>query len=83
MLTTRDTARRAINLPLNAKVPNVARGLGLNISQTVDELLAVKVERLYWQHWSVDNQAAIAHYNERVAKEGLPLARYRNFMKGS
>ncbi len=83
MLSTRDTAKRAINLSLNAKVLDVARGLGLNISQTVDELLAAEVERLYWQRWNEDNQAAIAHYNERVAKEGLPLARYRSFMKGS
>ena len=83
MLSTRDTAKRAINLSLNAKVLDVARGLGLNISQTVDELLAAEVERLYWQRWNEDNHAAIAHYNERVAKEGLPLARYRSFMKGS
>ncbi len=82
MLPTRDAAKRAINLSLNAKVIDTARALGMNISQTVDQLLAAEVERLYWQRWNEGNQKAIAHYNARIAKEGLPLARYRSFMKG-
>lgn len=77
-----DSPKRAINLSLNAQVLDSARSMGLNISQTVDQLLAAEVERLYWQRWNADNKDAIAHYNQRIAKEGLPLAKYRSFMKG-
>ncbi len=74
--------KRAINLSLNAQVLDKARALGLNLSATVDALLAEEVRRLYWQRWNEENRDAIAHYNARVESEGLPLARYRTFMQG-
>jgi antitoxin CcdA len=82
MLPTRESAKRAVNLSLTASVLETARSMGLNISQTVDQLLAAEVERLYWKRWNEDNKAAIDHYNARIAKEGLPLAKYRTFLKG-
>ena len=82
MLRTVDTTKQPVNLSLNAKVLDMARGLGMNLSATVDALLAEEVKRQYWARWNEDNKAAIAHYNARIAKEGLPLARYRTFMKG-
>ena len=82
MLRTVDTTKRPVNLSLNAKVLDTARGLGMNLSATVDALLAEEVKRQYWARWNEDNKEAIAHYNARIAKEGLPLARYRTFMKG-
>ncbi len=35
----------------------------------------------YWEQWNHENKDAIAAYNGRVAREGLPLARYRTFLK--
>jgi antitoxin CcdA len=74
--------KRAVNLSLNAQTLDTARELGMNLSSTVDALLAQEVRRQYWQRWNEENKAAIAHYNARIAQEGLPLARYRSFMKG-
>ncbi|MBT9490572.1 MAG: type II toxin-antitoxin system CcdA family antitoxin [Rubrivivax sp.] len=74
--------KRPVNLSLNAKVLDRARELGLNVSATVDALLAEEVRRLYWERWNDENKDAITHYNARIAKEGLPLAKYRTFMKG-
>ena len=75
-----DTApKKATNLSLPAKVLEMARELGMNVSQTVDELLAAEVKRRYWERWNEDNKEAVAAYNARIAKEGLPLARYRSF----
>lgn len=74
--------KKATNLSLNAKVLEMAREMGMNLSQTVDELLAAEVKRRYWERWAEDNKEAIAAYNERIAREGLPLAKYRNFGKG-
>lgn len=81
MRSIRNAPKRAVNLTLNSKVLEMAREMGLNISQTVDRLLTEEVLKQYWQRWSEDNKEAIAAYNERIAREGLPLARYRTFMR--
>ena len=83
MLNAAKTAKRAVNLSLNTKVLDRARELGMNLSATVDALLAEEVNKRYWQQWNEANKAAIAHYNARIAREGLPLARYRSFLKES
>ena len=75
-------AKRPTNLSLNAKVLDMARELGMNISQTVDTLLAEEVQRRYWARWNEANKDAFAAYNARVEREGLPLAKYRSFAKG-
>lgn len=71
--------KKATNLSLNSKVLETARELGLNVSQTVDGLLAAEVKRLYWERWNEENKEAVAAYNARIASEGLPLAKYRSF----
>jgi antitoxin CcdA len=83
MRNFRDAPKRAVNLSLNSEVVETARKLGMNISETVNELLAEEVTKRYWERWNEDNKEAIAAYNERIAREGLPLARYRTFMKGA
>jgi antitoxin CcdA len=74
-----DAPKKPTNLSLNSKVLEMARELGMNVSQTVDELLAAEVRRRYWERWNEENREAIEEYNARVAREGLPLARYRTF----
>lgn len=73
--------KTAIKLSLNSKVLEMARELGMNVSQTVDTLLAEEVKRRYWQKWNEENKDAIDHYNARIKREGLPLAKYRTFGK--
>ena len=82
MLHFNDSPKRPTNLSLNAKVLDAARELGMNLSATVDALLADEVRKRYWARWNEDNKDAVAHYNARIEREGLPLARYRTFMKG-
>jgi antitoxin CcdA len=79
--TTDKPTKKAINLSLNSKVLETAKALGMNVSATVDALLAQEVHRQYWERWNAENKDAIAHYNARIEREGLPLARYRSFMK--
>ena len=76
-----DGPKKATHLTLNAKTLDMARELGMNISQTVDALLAEEVRRRYWAKWNEDNKEAIEAYNERIARHGLPLARYRTFAR--
>jgi antitoxin CcdA len=81
MLKFDHAPKKATNLSLNSKVLEVAREMGMNISQTVDALLADEVKRRYWAQWNERNKGAIASYNARIAKHGLPLAKYRSFAK--
>lgn len=81
MRTAADSLKRPVNLSINARTLELARQLGMNISQTVDTLLADEVKRRYWEQWNERNKGAIDAYNDRIATEGLPLAKYRTFGK--
>lgn len=81
MLQFAKAPKKATNLSLNADVLKMAKELGMNISQTVDALLAEEVKRRYWEQWNERNREAIDAYNARIAKHGLPLAKYRTFGK--
>jgi antitoxin CcdA len=83
MRSIQQAPKRAINLSLNSKVLDMAKEMGLNISQTVDGLLQAEVTRLYWERWQHDNAEAIAHYNARIEREGLFSDKHRTFMRGS
>jgi antitoxin CcdA len=72
--------KRAINLSLNAEVVNTAKGLGMNISHTVDELLTKEVLRVYLERWNDDNRAAIEAYNARIEREGTFSQRIRKHL---
>ena len=79
MLKFDNAPKKATNLSLNAKVLEMAREMGMNVSQTVDALLAAEVRRRYWEQWNEENREAVSEYNARIASEGLPLAKYRTF----
>jgi antitoxin CcdA len=81
MLHLNNAPKKATNLSLNSRVLEIARELGMNVSQTVDGLLTQEVKRRYWEQWNERNKDAIDAYNERIAKHGLPLAKYRSFGK--
>jgi antitoxin CcdA len=73
-------SERRIDLPLNAKMFDMAKEMGLDISQTVDGLLTDEVMRQYWQRWNMDNARAIPDYNARIAREGAFSDHCRTFM---
>lgn len=81
MLQFSNATKKATNLSLNASVLAAARDLGMNISKTVDGLLAEEVKRQYWEKWRDDNKEAFEAYNERIREHGLPLAKYRTWGK--
>ena len=73
--------KKATNLSLNAKVLEMARELGMNVSQTVDALLAKEVERRYWEQWKERNKEGIEAYNARIRRDGIWGAKYRTFAR--
>ena len=81
MRTIRSAPRRSVELALNAKLIDMAQDLGIDLSETVDALLTAEVLRQHGARWREENAQAIAHYNARIEREGLPLERYRTFMR--
>lgn len=79
MRAAADSLKRPVNLSLNARTLDLAKQLGMNLSQTVDAFLQEEVKRRYWEKWNEENRDGVAEYNARVASEGLPLAKYRTF----
>ncbi len=74
-----DVTKRPVNLLINVQTLELAKKLGMNLSQAVDSFLGAEVQRRYWERWNDDNKDAIDAYNARIADEGLPLAGYRSF----
>lgn len=81
MLNLEKSAKKPTNLSLSVNTLEMAREMGMNLSQTVDVLLAAEVKRRYWEQWNERNKEGIAEYNAYIATHGLPLAKYRTFAK--
>ena len=73
------TPRRATNLSLSAEATRRAREYGLNISRIAEDAIVEAVRRHEGELWKQQNAEAIRSYNEWVAEEGLPFARFRQF----
>ena len=71
MADVADAPKKATNLSLNAKTLTLARELGINLSQTVDELLAKEVTRRAVERWVAANPDTVAAYNRRICESGL------------
>ena len=71
MLDLDNSPKRAANLTLNAKALEMAKALGMNVSQTLDALLKAEVEKRYREKWLEENRRSIATYNERVARDDV------------
>ena len=82
LLQFTNAPKKATNLSLNSKVLEAAKEMGMNISQTVDGLLAEEVKRRYWEKWNADNKEGFEAHNQLIREHGLPLAKYRTWGKG-
>ncbi len=71
--------RIKVNLTLDAEVAEAARALGLNMSRLAEAAIAEAARAERNRRWRDENRAAIAAYADEVAREGLPLARFRSF----
>lgn len=81
MLRFDDAPKRPTNLSLNAKVLELAKELGINLSQTVNALLEEEVRKRYRVQWLAQNKEAIAQYNARIEREGTFSRQWRTFAK--
>jgi antitoxin CcdA len=71
--------KRSTNVSLNENLVAEAKELGISVSAACEVGLAAAVKAERDARWKQENQAAIESYNAWVRKNGVPLARYRQF----
>jgi len=81
MLRFDDAPKRPTNLSLNSRVLELAKELGMNLSQTVDTLLEQEVRRQLRERWLERNKEGIEAYNARIEREGTFAQQWRTFAK--
>lgn len=73
------SSRRATNVTIDAGLLEHAKRLGINVSKASEEGLSRAVTGRQEAVWLQSNQAAIESSNAYVDRNGLPLAKHRNF----
>lgn len=71
--------RRPTNVPLDEKLVDEARELGIDLSHACEAGLTAEIKTAGQQQWIEENRDAIRDWNEWVARNGLPLEKYRQF----
>jgi antitoxin CcdA len=71
--------RRPTNVTLQADLLAEAKHLGINISEACESGLHERVAEARRKRWLEENREAIDDYNARIERDGLTLARYRQF----
>ena len=73
------TQRRSTNVSLPGELVAEAKALGVNISQAAEKGIVAELAARRREKWLEENMAAIEAHNAWVEKNGLPLAKYRQF----
>ena len=63
--------KKATNLSINSDLLEMAKSLKINISATLEEALAKRVQQEKADNWLAENKAAINKYNEFIEKHGI------------
>ncbi len=72
-------SRKPTNISLDTQLVAEAKRLGINISRACETGLSQQIAFEYGRIWKQDNAAALESSNAYVERNGLPLARYRQF----
>jgi antitoxin CcdA len=73
------SSRKATNVTIDAGLLQRAKSLGINISKASEEGLSRAVAAKQEALWLQSNQAALESSNAYVDRNGIPLAKHRNF----
>jgi antitoxin CcdA len=71
--------KKAVNLTANADLVSIAKQVGLNLSETLEEGLTAKLRKIRTEEWLERNKQAIEDYNTRIETHGLQGMKYRRF----
>lgn len=71
--------KKPANLSINSELLEKARGLGINLSSTLEERLGELVRQAEAQQWLKENRKALDRYNASVEKYGVFGEEFRSF----
>ena len=71
--------RKSTNVLLDADMVGEAKELGLSVSRACETGLAAALKTERERRWLEENREAIAASNAWVARNGLPLAKFRQY----
>ncbi len=72
-------SKKATNVTLPCDLVDNAKSLGINVSRACEKGLNQAVKNALEQQWLQDNKEAIEASNQYVNKNGVPLAKHRQF----
>ncbi len=72
-------ARRATNVTIREDLLVEAKELAVNLSRAAEQGIGQAVAEKRAARWQAENAEAIASSNDYVERNGLPLARHRQF----
>ena len=75
----RSVQRKSTNLSLDARLVAEAKNLDINISRVAEKSIADAVAEEKARLWKIENREVLEAWNEYVERNGLPLAKYRQF----
>jgi antitoxin CcdA len=75
----RMTAKKAVNLSIDAELVAEAKEAGTNMSALLEKALREELRARRWQKWREENREANEAYNKFVEEHGLLSDEWRNF----
>ena len=79
MIYDESAKKKPTNVSINEDLLERARGLGLNLSKTLEEALVDRLAEAQRDEWLSENRKAIERFNQRVARTGSFGDRVRRF----
>jgi antitoxin CcdA len=67
----RAARKRATNVSIDEELLNLARELGINLSQTLEQRLREITKAERERRWREENRAAIEAYNQYIERNGI------------
>jgi len=64
------SSKKPVNLRINHDLIRQAKALNINLSQTLEEAVIIRLKEEKQKLWLKDNTTAIEAYNERVEQQG-------------
>ncbi len=71
--------KKAVNLSANSDLIRAAKEEDINLSDTFEEAVQVKLRGIREQTWREENKDGIEAYNERIERCGVFAAKHRRF----
>jgi antitoxin CcdA len=75
----KSATKKSVNLTANADLIACAKENKINLSETFEEAIVIKLRSIKQQQWLEQNKEGIDAYNERIDRDGIFASKFRSF----